>query len=83
MEPGSANVDESQIRQVIHNLVLNAQQATTNGEPIRVTVRKVHIKRRELLLPAGSYIEISCRDCGTGIAPENLSKIARKLFEDI
>lgn len=80
MEPGLANVDESQIRQVIHNLVLNAQQATTNREPIRVTVRKVHIKRRELPLPAGSYIEISCRDCGTGIAPENLSKIFDPYF---
>ncbi|MHB8413965.1 MAG: hybrid sensor histidine kinase/response regulator [Acidiferrobacteraceae bacterium] len=80
MEPELADADESQIRQVIHNLVLNAQQATTNGEPIRVAVRKVHLKYGESPLPAGSYIEISCRDGGAGITQGNLSKIFDPYF---
>ncbi|MHB1951490.1 MAG: hybrid sensor histidine kinase/response regulator, partial [Acidiferrobacteraceae bacterium] len=80
MDSVLTDADESQIRQVIHNLVLNAQQATTNGASIRISVRKVKTRRNELPLPAGEYVEISCRDQGVGISQENLAKIFDPYF---
>ena len=73
--------DESQLRQVIHNLVLNAQQAMPEGGEVRIGVRKVRIGRdRDLPLAAGEYAEMTCRDVGVGIPPENISKIFDPYF---
>ena len=73
--------DEGQIRQVMHNLVLNAQQAMPGGGRVRVVVREVNLPVRVTQpLPAGRYAEISCEDQGGGIESEHLPKIFDPYF---
>ncbi len=61
--------DESQIRQVITNLVLNAVQAMLTGGTLRI---ETSVKE--------SYLHISIQDTGTGIRPEILPRIFDPFF---
>lgn len=73
--------DEGQISQVIHNLVLNADEAMPDGGALYITAKNIKLPRDGALqLPAGNYIEISIRDTGIGIAPEHLQKIFEPYF---
>ena len=69
-------VDEGQISQAIHNLILNADQAMPEGGVIRVLGRNRSIAENEgLPLPPGPYVEIAVRDRGEGIAEEQMEQI--------
>jgi signal transduction histidine kinase len=61
-----AEVNASQIQQVLVNLVINARQAMQNGGSIAIAVRTNS---------ESGMGEISVRDSGCGIAPEKLQKI--------
>jgi PAS domain S-box-containing protein len=74
-------IDEGQISQVIHNLVLNAQQAMPEGGVVRIcAVNKSTGEVKGLPLKEGSYVHISIRDSGIGIPKENLLKIFDPYF---
>jgi PAS domain S-box-containing protein len=76
-----ADVDASQIHQVIHNLVLNAVQAMPDGGLVRVEAQNHRlISRAEAPLPPGDYIRICVRDQGPGITPDLLPKIFDPYF---
>jgi two-component system NtrC family sensor kinase len=65
-------VDENQIRQVLLNLVQNAQQAMSEAPPPRVlTVRLAEAEER---------VRIEVRDTGPGIAPTALAHIFDPFF---
>ena len=73
--------DEGQIRQVIHNLVLNAQQAMPTGGRVRVTVKEsTEPLSGGRTLPPGRYAEIMCVDEGVGISGEHMDKIFDQYF---
>ncbi len=73
--------DEGQIRQVIHNLVLNAQQAMPTGGRVRVTVKEsTEPLSGGRTLPPGRYAEIMCVDEGVGISGEHMDKIFDPYF---
>ncbi len=78
----SAEVDEGQIAQVIHNLVLNAAQAMPEGGIVTVTAGNVHRGIAELPagLAGGEFVEITVGDHGAGIAPEHLERIFDPYF---
>lgn len=76
----SVDIDEGQIRQVIQNLVINAQQAQTAEGEITIEVSNVSLMNERLSLPPGRYVRISCEDQGRGIAPEHLPKIFDPYF---
>jgi len=76
----TVEADEGQIRQVVHNLVLNAQQAMPDGGRIRVWVRQSHESSPADGLAPGCYAEIVCEDAGVGISKENLTKIFDPYF---
>ena len=77
----TAEVDEGQISQVIHNLVLNAAQAMPDGGVIRVMAENVTLADGEALaLKPGPYLRISLADRGVGIAREHLPHIFDPYF---
>ncbi len=70
--------DESQIAQVVTNLVINAQQAMADGGSIEVECANAEVdKDLKLGIARGKYITISVADHGCGIKEE----IRQKIFD--
>lgn len=75
------NIDKGQINQVVHNLIINADQAMPRGGEVDIYSENVELKKEmENFLPPGRYVEIKVQDQGTGIDPENFSKIFDPYF---
>ena len=69
-------VDGGQLSQVIHNLVINADQAMPEGGAVNIRVENVVFdKKNPLQLGAGNYVRISVKDQGVGINQQDLSRI--------
>jgi two-component system cell cycle sensor histidine kinase/response regulator CckA len=76
-----AKVDVGQITQVINNLIINANQAMTEGGIIRVAAVNLIIENRHgLPVKAGKYIGITIKDQGVGIAKDHLLKLFDPYF---
>ncbi len=68
----NARVDEGQIGQVIHNLIINARQAMPEGGTVTIAAVNVTIHDGgPIPLQPGKYIRMDVSDTGPGI-PENL-----------
>jgi len=77
----TAEIDEGQIRQVISNMVLNAQQAMPGGGVIKIKAINRIIESGGILpLEPGKYIEILIKDSGIGIQKKNLIKVFDPYF---
>lgn len=73
--------DEGQIRQVMYNLLANAEQAMPGSGVIRVSCGNVPADRvGEASLKERDYVRISVSDSGTGITKENLGRIFEPYF---
>ncbi len=75
-----AHVDRGQIGQVVHNLIINANQAMPAGGVARIDLRNDEVTAGRPGLAAGRYVRLSVADAGHGIAPENLSRIFEPYF---
>ena len=75
----SARVDDGQIGQVLHNILLNAKQAMLEGGIIEIHAENVAANDDNEPL-VGAYIRTSIRDYGSGIPPEILSRIFDPYF---
>lgn len=80
----AAEVDASQVGQVIQNLVLNAMQAMPRGGVLEVSLDNVDITpdtmpARASLVP-GRYVRLGVQDSGSGIPPEVLARIFDPYF---
>jgi len=74
-------VDEGQISQVLHNLVINGDQAMPDGGMIEVHVENCSIPASsDLPLKPGNYIRVAVTDQGIGIPQDHLSKIFDPYF---
>ncbi len=75
------DVDEGQISQVFHNLVINADQAIPEGGAITICCENVVLSGAAGPFPApGKYVKITVRDTGVGIPKENLPRIFDPYF---
>jgi signal transduction histidine kinase len=79
---GSVHVrgDESQMSQVLMNLVVNARDAMPSGGTVTVDIAEVDLPQSivsALTIQAGRYARISVSDTGDGMDPE----VQRHLFE--
>ncbi len=76
-----AEMDEGQITQVIHNLMINATQAMPDGGEVRVRGANVTLDASDhLTLAPGDYLRLTVQDAGTGIPPEHLRKVFDPYF---
>lgn len=76
----SAQVDEGQIRQVIHNLVMNARESMPDGGTIRIAAENVDLLQPEGPLNPGRYIHLTIEDTGCGISPGDLERVFDPYF---
>jgi PAS domain S-box-containing protein len=73
--------DKAQLLQAIGHILKNAYEAMPEGGSVHVTVSDVFVGPDDVLpLAQGKYVRISIEDSGTGIPPENLSKIFDPYF---
>ncbi|MEE9524289.1 MAG: ATP-binding protein, partial [Thermodesulfovibrionales bacterium] len=74
-------IDEGQIGQVIHNLVINARDAMPKGGTITISGRNAEVTDdNNLSLDEGDYVQISVADKGVGISEENISRVFDPYF---
>jgi len=77
----SVEVDEGQIGQVIHNLIINADQAMPEGGVIRICAENMMLEGHELRSgKTGRHVRISVEDQGCGIPERQLRKIFDPFF---
>jgi PAS domain S-box-containing protein len=80
----SADVDVTQIGQVVHNLVLNALQAMPRGGTIDIAARNVVLAPDAQIgavpMAGGEYVCVSVQDNGPGINPEHIGRIFDPYF---
>jgi PAS domain S-box-containing protein len=76
-----ADVDDGQITQVVHNLIINADQAMPNGGTVSIKGANVTLPPdNPYALEPGNHIQLSFQDEGIGIHPEHLKKIFDPYF---
>ncbi|MBN2160868.1 MAG: PAS domain S-box protein [Spirochaetes bacterium] len=77
----NAEIDEGQISQVIHNLILNAREAMPGGGFISIEAENSTINADETAsFKPGKYIVIKITDTGYGINKKQLHKIFDPFF---
>jgi PAS domain S-box-containing protein len=75
--------DPTQVHQVVMNLCANAVQAMKASGTLTVTLDQVQLESPRCatsVLADGSYVRLSVRDSGSGIAPELLERIFDPFF---
>ncbi len=73
--------DQGQFQQVIHNLVINADEAMPEGGILQVGLKNKTITAGEgISLPGGRYVQIWFTDQGIGIPKGDLSKVFDPFF---
>lgn len=75
--------DPHQLENALLNLALNARDAMPTGGELRITIAGRAIPESlatRVELPAGDYVQVDVSDTGTGIEPENLSKVFEPFF---
>ena len=75
--PFTANVDSSQIQQVLTNLIVNSIQAMPSGGRIEVSIQNIEIQRDE---KAVAKVEVEITDSGIGMDETTLKHIFDPFF---
>jgi len=74
-------MDDVQIRQVIHNLVINARESVPGGGVITISAENMNVTANSnLSLKEGRYVKWSVKDRGVGIPKEDLQRIFDPYF---
>lgn len=81
---GLIKVDQSQLEQVIINLVVNARDAMPQGGTISLKTSGITLDKPGMLgqdeVPPGEYVGIEVCDSGIGIPKENIQRIFEPFF---
>jgi PAS domain S-box-containing protein len=77
----AVEVDEGQMSQVFHNIIINAIQAMPEGGTLTVAAQNVKLFHvNTMALPAGSYVKVSFADQGCGIPGDELKRVFDPYF---
>ncbi len=83
-EQGLIFADESQLEQILVNLVVNARDAMPRGGKLSIRTANMVLTqplvRGGEVVPPGNWISIEVEDTGVGIPPEILSRIFEPFF---
>jgi len=83
-EAGSIHVDLGQLEQVILNLVVNAHDAMPGGGSLVLETSNVEVvagsAEESPDLHAGTYVQLTVTDTGTGMSPEVLEHLFEPFF---
>jgi two-component system cell cycle sensor histidine kinase/response regulator CckA len=80
-EVWSVEVDQGQISQVVHNLLINAIQAMPQGGVVLARAQNVEIREEPWPpLRAGKYVKVTIADQGVGISKEHLQRVFDPYF---
>ncbi len=81
---GLVKVDVGQMDQVLMNLAVNARDAMEGGGKLSIATQNYSntapVKCCDDMMPPGQWVRIDVTDTGTGISPENLSRILEPFF---
>jgi hypothetical protein len=76
--------DASMIEQVLLNLAVNSRDAMPQGGALTISISIVEVTAtgasRRSDMQAGKFVCLTVSDCGSGIAPENMSRIFEPFF---
>ncbi len=78
--PWLCNCDETQIAQVIDNIVINARESMPAGGVLQVCLTRVSPGETPKMLQPAYYFKLTLRDSGSGIAQEHLPHIFDPFF---
>ncbi|MBN1293272.1 MAG: PAS domain S-box protein [Candidatus Latescibacteria bacterium] len=80
----TVKADQSQIEQIVTNLIVNARDAMPDGGTITIETANKHLGSgkfdNQLNVKPGDYVMLSIRDTGTGMDEEILSHIFEPFF---
>jgi hypothetical protein len=82
------DVDETQIEQVIQNILINAREAMFDGGTLTISAENISLKGESSLnsmfkmtpLKKGNYVKVTISDNGPGISKNNLKRIFDPYF---
>ncbi len=78
------DINEGQISQVVHNIIINAVQAMPEGGTISISAENVDFgeKKKNFACPMekGPYVKLMIQDNGTGISEKNIRKVFDPFF---
>jgi PAS domain S-box-containing protein len=72
--------DAGMLEQVVLNLVVNARDAMPSGGDLFIETHAVELAEATGRHSAGQYVQLTVRDTGNGIPPENLDRIFEPFF---
>ncbi len=76
-----SEVDEGQLSQVIHNLILNAIQAMPEGGLVHLRGKNIQVPfHNELSLREGDYVRLTFQDEGIGIKKQDIKRVFDPYF---
>jgi PAS domain S-box-containing protein len=77
----ASELDTGQIGQVIHNVVINAIQATEKGGTIHIAAKNVELpEKNNVQLGPGRYVQLSVEDHGSGVRESDIDKVFDPYF---
>ena len=80
----ATEIEPSQISMVFQNLIINAKQAMPDGGTVMIKGENIVVgaepRTDAAQSPEGRYVRTIIRDTGSGISPQNLSKIFDPYF---